>query len=146
MDTRDIEPRRTVWAVAEILWQEADGTSSRAPATPEDTSISGACLRVKRQFPIGSRVTIKWHREQFSAIARNCRRDGREFLVGVRREATRPKESQTNDPAAIKPSAVHSNDPVPQAHEPSSMPAAKLCSCDTIANILPANAANSSTS
>ena len=123
MDTRDIEPRKTVWAVAEVLWQEADGTPSRAPATLEDTSISGACLRVKRQFPIGSRVTIKWHREQFSAIARNCRRDGREFLVGVRREVTcPPKEFQANDPPASKPATIHSHHPMPQNQKPSSVP------------------------
>ncbi len=86
MDGRDIEPRKTVWAVAEVYWQEADGTSFRAPATLEDTSSCGACVRVKRPFSVGSRVTIKWHREQFSAVARNCRRDGRDFLLGVRRE------------------------------------------------------------
>jgi hypothetical protein len=39
---------------------------------------------------VGSVVTIRWHREQFAAVARNCRQDGRDFLVGVRREpATR---------------------------------------------------------
>src|SRR5207245_708864 len=34
----------------------------------------------------GSKVLVRWHREQFSAVARNCRRDGRDFLLGVRRE------------------------------------------------------------
>jgi hypothetical protein len=33
----------------------------------------------------GSRSS--WHREQFPAIARNCRTDGGDFLLGVRREA-----------------------------------------------------------
>lgn len=86
MEGREIEPRKTVWAVAEVSWQEPDGTAVCAPATLEDTSNSGACVRVKRPFAIGSRVMIKWRREQFSAIARNCRRDGRDFLLGVHRE------------------------------------------------------------
>ena len=75
-----------MWAVAEITWEDDGGTSFRVPAILEDTSRSGACIRVKRPVTIGSRLTIKWHREQFSGIARNCRRDGGDFLLGVRRE------------------------------------------------------------
>ena len=86
MDGRYIEPRKVMWAVAEITWEDDGGTSFRVPAILEDTSRSGACIRVKRPVTIGSRLTIKWHREQFSGIARNCRRDGGDFLLGVRRE------------------------------------------------------------
>jgi len=102
MDGREIEPRKTVWAVAEVCWQEPDGTDACAPATLEDTSNSGACVRVKRSFAIGSRVMIKWRREQFSAIARNCRPDGRDYLLGLRREGTtspnKPQQKAPNLP------------------------------------------------
>jgi hypothetical protein len=67
-------------------WGDDRGTSFRVPAVLEDTSRSGACVRLKRPLAVGSRITIKWHREQFPAIARNCRTDGAEFLLGVRRE------------------------------------------------------------
>jgi hypothetical protein len=87
MDGRYIEPRKVMWAVAEISWEDNGGTSIRVPAILEDTSRSGACIRIKRPVAIGSRLTVKWHREQFSGIARNCRRDGGDFLLGVRREA-----------------------------------------------------------
>jgi hypothetical protein len=50
------------------------------------TDRSGACIRLKSPIAVGSRLTVKWHREHFSAVARNCRSDGREFLLGVRRE------------------------------------------------------------
>ena len=86
MDGRNIEPRKVMWAVAEITWEDDSGTSFRVPAVLEDTSRSGACVRLKRPLAVGSRITIKWHREQFPAIARNCRTDGGEFLLGVRRE------------------------------------------------------------
>jgi len=76
-----------MWAVAEIIWEDDSGTSFRVPAVLEDTSRSGACVRLKRPLAVGSRITIKWHREQFPAIARNCRTDGGDFLLGVRREA-----------------------------------------------------------
>lgn len=81
-----------MWAVAEVFWQDPTG-AKRAPATLEDTSPSGACLRVKTPITVGAELTVKWHREQFSAIARNCRRDGSEFLWGVRRGASRPVHS-----------------------------------------------------
>ena len=86
MDGRYVEPRKVMWAMAEVIWQDASGTSFHAPATLEDTSPSGACVRVHQAFSVGSRVIIRWHREQFSAIARNCRHDGRDFLLGVLRE------------------------------------------------------------
>ena len=85
MDVRDTEPTKVIWAVAEVFWEDG-GTPNRAPATIEDTSLSGACLRVKRPFNVGARVTIKWHREQFSSVAKNCRSDRRDFLLGVHRE------------------------------------------------------------
>jgi len=109
-----------MWAVAEVFWEDASGTHNRVTATMEDTSRSGACVRVKRSFDVGSRVTIKWHREQFSAIAKNCRSDGRDFLVGVRREADRtcaqpglpaPAKPKTAKPPASAPTLANKNLP-----------------------------------
>lgn len=87
MDGRNIEPRKVMWAVAEISWSDGVGTPNRASATIEDMSLSGACIRVKAPIGIGARLTVKWHREQFSAIARNCRRDGPDFILGLRRDS-----------------------------------------------------------
>jgi hypothetical protein len=80
------EPRTAMWAVAEVCWVDAAGQALRAPATLEDTSASGACVRVNTPISVGANLTIKWHREQFSGIARNCRSDGREFLLGIQRD------------------------------------------------------------
>ncbi len=75
-----------MWARAEVSWDDTAGQPCRATATIEDTSRSGACLRLHSPVRIGSRLTVKWHREQFSAIAKNCRPDGPQFLLGVRRD------------------------------------------------------------
>lgn len=107
MDGRTIEPRKTMWAVAEVTWEDDSGTSFRAPATLEDTSPSGACIRVQRPFTIGSQLTIRWHREQFSAIARNCRRDGKDFVLGLQRGRVGGADVSPDaprEPAAAKPS------------------------------------------
>jgi hypothetical protein len=100
MDGRNFEPRTVLWAVAEVIWEDQGGTPNRASATLEDTSLSGACIRLKTPIQVGSRLTVKWHREQFSAVARNCRSDGREFLLGVR------KETPANRIQAIQPSVA----------------------------------------
>lgn len=86
MDGREIERRLVLWALAEVSWQDASGVPCRSAGTLEDMSKSGACVRLKRPLAVGSTVAIKWQREHFFAIARNCRKDGRDFLVGLRRE------------------------------------------------------------
>jgi hypothetical protein len=55
-------------AVAEVFWQDPAGAINRAPGTLEDTSPSGACIRLKTPNAVGARLTVKWHREHFSAV------------------------------------------------------------------------------
>jgi hypothetical protein len=74
------------------LMGDQTGTPYHAPATLEDISVSGACIRVKNPVTVGSKLVVKWQREQFFAVARNCRSDGRDFLLGVRRD-TNPQSS-----------------------------------------------------
>src|SRR5579863_7964151 len=105
MDGRNHERRTPLWAMAEISWEDQSGIPKRLPATLEDTSSSGACLRLKAPIQVGARLVVRWHREQFSAVARNCRRDGWEFLLGVQREAdasppVAERESQIKDAAS----------------------------------------------
>jgi len=88
MYRENLEPRKTVWAVAEVAWQDSTGIPHRLPATLEDTSVSGACIRVRTPITVGSSLTVKWQREQFSGVARNLRRDGGEFLLGIQKDAT----------------------------------------------------------
>jgi hypothetical protein len=75
-----------MWALAEVLCERQPGVSSRLSATIEDTSSSGACIRVGTPISVGTRLTVKWQWDQFSAIARNCRSDGGDFLCGVQRD------------------------------------------------------------
>ena len=103
MDGREIEARVLMWAVAEISWEEASGQRCKAPAVLEDRSNSGACVRLTRPVAVGSVVTIRWQREQFSAVARNCRKDGREFLIGLRREAQNGTQSKNSASGKLAP-------------------------------------------
>jgi hypothetical protein len=115
MDGREIEARMLMWAVAEISWEDASGQHCQASAVLEDRSNSGACVRLTRPVAVGSVVTIRWQREQFSAVARNCRRDGREFVIGVRREAESGSPSMNSASRKLAPVATAK---VPQPSPP----------------------------
>ena len=115
MDGREIEARMLMWAVAEISWEDASGQHCQAPAVLEDKSTSGACVRLTRPVAVGSVVTIRWQREQFSAVARNCRRDGREFLIGVRREAETGRASRNLASRKLAPAATAKVPQLPSA-------------------------------
>jgi hypothetical protein len=114
-----IEPRRLMWAVAEVSWADPTGNPVRSRATIVDISTSGACIRLRDHIGIGSRLTIKWHREQFSAVARNCRVDGTDFLLGVRRDNSPVAEPV---PARAEVAAAEAH-PSPSSSGASSVPA-----------------------
>ena len=116
MDGPIIEPTTALWAVAEVFWRGSDGAIKSAPATLEDTSPSGACVRLKTPIAVGPRLTVKWLREHFSAVARNCRSDGREFLLGVRRElAARQVEPGAPPNENRSESRLEPEEPAPQS-------------------------------
>ena len=73
-------------AVVEVSWEDQFGTRHTSSAKLEDTSPSGACLRVKVPVAIGSAMKVNSYRERFSGTARYCRTDRREFVVGVQKD------------------------------------------------------------
>src|ERR1700690_2207245 len=85
------EPRTPMMAVAEDCWENESGASYFAPARIEDTSPFGVCIRIETPIEVGSKLTIRWQREQFSGVARNCRSDGVAFLMGVQRDEARSR-------------------------------------------------------
>jgi hypothetical protein len=79
------EPRTALMALVEVSWQEPSGITNVAPARMEDTSPSGACIRLPRSIRTGSEVTVKRRSEEFSGITRYCRRDGADYVLGLKR-------------------------------------------------------------
>lgn len=86
MTERRVEGRVPIMALAQAWWKNEAGVSQTAPVKMEDTSASGACVRARKPISVGLKVSIKWHREQFSGTVMNCRPDGPEYLLGIRRE------------------------------------------------------------
>jgi hypothetical protein len=74
-------------ALVKISWLDQSGTSHDCPARIEDTSASGACLRLKVPIDAGAKIKIDSLREQFSGVAVYCLKDDAEYLLGVQRDA-----------------------------------------------------------
>jgi hypothetical protein len=109
-----------MWAVAEVSWADSTGNPIRSRATIVDISTSGACIRLRDRIGVGSRLMIRWHREQFSATARNCRRDGADYLLGVRRDSAPMTEAV---PSKVEPAPARAQTLVPS--ETTSVPVRK---------------------
>jgi hypothetical protein len=80
------EPRKAMMAVATVTWADQDETIHMSPAKIEDTSPSGACLRLKVPIEPGSKIHVSWCRDEFSGTTKWCRADDGEYAVGMRRD------------------------------------------------------------
>jgi hypothetical protein len=76
------------------------------PARMEDKSVSGACVRFKKPIAVGAQVKIQSRFEQFSGMAKYCRSDGWDYLVGIQKDkdsaADGPVRTATPPPAGTK--------------------------------------------
>jgi hypothetical protein len=75
-------------ARAEAQWEDPTGTSRVALAMLEDISQGGAGVRLRQPINVGSKLSIKWHKEQFSGTVRHCHRDGMDYVLGVQRDVS----------------------------------------------------------
>lgn len=73
-------------ARAELQWEDSTGTSRTVHAMLEDISRGGAGIRLRQPISVGSKLNVKWHKEQFSGTVRYCRREGGEYFLGVQRD------------------------------------------------------------
>lgn len=84
-------------AVAKVAWTDPEGTARELAVKIEDTSRSGACIRISVPIGVESKLIVDWREGRFSGVTRYCRADGDEYSVGIRRDApelpARPKVS-----------------------------------------------------
>jgi hypothetical protein len=79
--------RTAVMTLVEASWEDESGALRTAPACMEDKSIGGACIRINTPIGVGSKLRIQWRFEQFSGTAKYCRSEGKEYVVGIQRDA-----------------------------------------------------------
>src|SRR5258708_40227356 len=81
------ESRTAVMILVGASWLDLSGAVQSVTARMENHSAHGACIRMKARVAEGQRVYIQSHREQFSGIAKYCRVEGQEVLVGIHRDS-----------------------------------------------------------
>ena len=91
-------------ARAEALWEDETGVSRVAPAMIENISKGGAGIRLRHAISVGAKLTIKWHKEQFSGTVRHCSRDEGEYIVGIQRDPALIPNSPTSADNILAPS------------------------------------------
>jgi hypothetical protein len=104
-----MEPRTATMVLVEFRWRDQFGTPHTSPAKLEDTSTSGACLRLKSPVGIGSIMKVNSYRERFSGTARYCRMEGRDFIVGIH------KDKPANQFMLLMPAAPRASVPLRNA-------------------------------
>jgi hypothetical protein len=86
MEEKRKEPRIAVMTRVEAMWEDESGTARVAPATIEDRSPGGANIRINTPISVGSKLTIKGHREQFTGVVVNSRNEKTEYFLGIKRD------------------------------------------------------------
>lgn len=105
--------RTAVMTLVEASWEDQSGALRTAPACMEDKSTGGACIRINTPIGVGSKLKIQWRFEQFSGTAKYCRSEGKDYVVGIQRDAANsPNPSRLLRANVPPPEGVSSSPPV----------------------------------
>jgi len=87
MNSREPEPRTAVMIMVEASWADRNGTLHKCSATMENTSKSGARVRLRKPIRIGTKLQVQWRWEHFTGTARYCHSEGKDYVVGIQKDA-----------------------------------------------------------
>jgi hypothetical protein len=94
-------------AKVEVSW-DSQGESGSLSGLIEDRSASGIGIQVPKPLPLGTRILVKLHEQELSAIVRRCIRAEFGFLVGASFEMPEerfvPQSQQAAEDANPNPS------------------------------------------
>ncbi|MGH9681958.1 MAG: PilZ domain-containing protein [Candidatus Acidiferrales bacterium] len=80
------EPRTPVMMRTEVVWTDETEGQRTIPATIEDRSAGGVCIRIASPIPAGSKLEFKARKETLSGTVAYCRPDRREYILGIKLE------------------------------------------------------------
>jgi hypothetical protein len=83
----------------EASWQDQSGTAQKCSSRMENRSTGGACIRLRRPVHVGAKLNLRWRWEEFMGTAGYCRNDGRDYLVGIQKDAE-PKAEHHEKPSS----------------------------------------------
>lgn len=83
------EPRTPVMIMVEATWEDQSGTVQSTRARMENKSPGGACIRLNKRIEVGTKLKIQGQRDRFTGEARYCRKERRDYLVGIQKDRSR---------------------------------------------------------
>jgi len=95
------ERRSAVMIMADAWGEAPHGSLQKARVRIVNKSASGACIRSKSGIDVGTKLRIQSRWDEFSGVAKYCRSDGTEYLIGIQREAS--EYALANQAAAAVP-------------------------------------------
>jgi hypothetical protein len=113
------EARTPVMIMVEAFWQDQSGTVQSVHARMQNKSPGGACLRLKSQIEVGTKLRVEGRWDKFSGVARYCRKDGRDYVVGIQKDSAEPAGATRHWPKVEPAKEVASANRLPSAAEPS---------------------------
>lgn len=72
--------------LVDVRWRDAAKRVKRAVANLEDISLSGACIQLDQQIPLGAKVTITYPKGEFTGLVRYCQFREIGYFAGVQFE------------------------------------------------------------
>lgn len=84
------EERRSIITRVELNWEDASGQAVSQSALLMDRSLGGAGIAITIPIATGTHVTIKERNRTLVGTVRYCRRERREFLLGVQYDEKDP--------------------------------------------------------
>jgi hypothetical protein len=95
MENKRKAARFAVMIRVEVMWEDETRTPCAAVATIEDQSDGGVGIRTSTPITIGSKLTIKTHREQFSGVVTNSRADDQGYVIGIKLDTAVNADSES---------------------------------------------------
>ena len=71
----------------EALWQDEAGTQHSSPGKLEDLSDGGLSIRINDPIGVGAKLIVQTHRGNFTGTVVQSRQHGRDFVLGIKRDA-----------------------------------------------------------
>jgi hypothetical protein len=94
MDEQRSEPRVSLMARVEAVWQDGAGKSRTSRGRLEDSSNGGLCIRVNDPIPVGAKLVIRWRDDNIPGTVVQSRQIGQNYILGIKRDAA--DNSQNN--------------------------------------------------
>lgn len=86
MEERRIDNRLLCADLVEVSWEDESGRKKRRVANLEDISLSGICVQMEKELPIGTAITMSYGDGELVGVVRYCTYRDIGYFLGIQLE------------------------------------------------------------